>query len=286
MPHPYLYVYSRQKLQQLVSENWKMQWSWVEEIHCPESHQCSNGLVSFDIGRVPSYLNLVSSSFSCLGSILIIVTYWLLRDMRTGAQTVITLLAIADFFTAFGYIIGSSNFIAAFDTTNSQKCAVFNSICEVQSFITTWSTMSSYCWTCILAFYFFLVLVYQKGKLAARLIPLYNIIAWLSPLLIVGPMLVFGKLGYAPYVASNWCYIKDIGEEPLTKKPMIVVYILLGGKLWEIISYVVVIVLYVRIRWSFKKVRDLMMFFFFVNYPKYLITSYIHTIIIMIMVQV
>ena len=138
--------------------------------------------------------------------------------MRTGAQTVITLLAIADFFAAFSYIFGSTNFIVAFDSKDNTRCAIFTSVCEVQSFITTWSTMSSYCWTCILAFYFFLILVYQKGKFATRLIPLYNIIAWLGPLCIIGPMLVFGKLGYALYVAANWCYIKDSNGGPLTKK--------------------------------------------------------------------
>ena len=231
-----------------------MGWSWEEDTYCPEVQQCHDGLVSFDIGRVPSYLNLASSSLSCLGSVLIVFTYCVLRDMRTGAQTVITLLAIADFFTAFGYIIGSSNFIVAFDSKDKTRCAIFTSICEVQSFITTWSTMSSYCWTCILAFYFFLVLVYQKGKLAARLIPLYNIIAWLGPLCIVGPMLVLGKLGYAKYVASNWCYIKDHSLLPLTKKADVILYILFAGKFWEIISYVVVLALYIRIRWKFVKV--------------------------------
>ena len=153
-------------------------------------------------------------------------------------------------------MIGSSNFIVAFDSKDNTRCAIFTSICEIQSFITTWSTMSSYCWTCILAFYFFLVLVYQKGKLAARLIPLYNIIAWLGPLCIAVPMLVFGKLGYAPYVTSNWCYIKDDNGDPLTKKPFVILYILLGGNFWQVISYIVVLVLYIRIRWKFVKVRS------------------------------
>ena len=175
----------------------KMHWTWEEDVYCPEVHQCHDGLVSFDIGRVPSYLNLISGSLSCLGSILIVFTYCVLRDMRTGAQTLIALLAIADFFAAFSYIIGSTNFIVAFDSKDNTRCAIFTSVCEVQSFITTWSTMSSYCWTCILAFYFFLILVYQKGKFATRLIPLHNVIAWLGPLCIIGPMLVFGKLGYA-----------------------------------------------------------------------------------------
>ena len=197
---------------------------------------------------------------------MIIFTYFVLRDIRTGAQTIITLLAIADFFSAFSYVIGSSNFIIAFDSKDNKRCAIFTSICEVQSFITTWSTMSSYCWTCILAFYFFLVLVYQKGKLAARLIPLYNIIAWLGPLCIVGPMLVFGKLGYAPYVASNWCYIKDSNGDPLTKKPDVILYILLGGKFWEVISYIVVLALYIRIRWKFVKVSKIIFLHFIAHY--------------------
>ena len=234
--------------------NSKMHWSWKEDVYCPEVHQCHDGLVSFDIGRAPSYLSLISSSLSCFGSILIVLAYFVLRDMRTGAQTIITLLAVADFFTAFGYIIGSSNFIATFDSKDSTRCVIFTYICEIQSFVTTWSTMSSYCWTCILAFYFFLVLVYQKGKLAARLLPFYNIFAWLAPLCIVGPMLVFGKLGYAPYVASNWCFIRDYSGYPLTEKPFVILYILVGGKLWEVISYIVVLALYIGIRWKFVKV--------------------------------
>ena len=75
-----------------------MHWTWEEDVYCPEVHQCHDGLVSFDISRVPSYLNLISGSLSCLGLILIVFTYCVLRDMRTGAQTLIALLAIADFF--------------------------------------------------------------------------------------------------------------------------------------------------------------------------------------------
>ena len=228
-----------------------MGWTWEEDVYCPETHQCHGELVSFDIGRVPNYLNLASSSLSCLGSILIVFTYCVLRDQKTTAQTIVTLLAIADFFTAFSYILGSLNFNAAFDSKDSTRCAVFTSICEIQSFITTWSTMSSYCWTCILAFYYFLYLVYpKKRRLASRLLPLYNVIAWLGPLCIAFPMLVFGKLGYAPFVTSNWCYIKDTKGDPLTMKPVIIVYILLGRDLWQILSYIVVALLYIRIKFA------------------------------------
>ena len=77
----------------------KMQWTWEEDIFCPNSHQCPEGLVSFDIGKVPNYLNIISSTFSCLGSILLMITYLKLRRslIRSPAQTIVTLLAIADF---------------------------------------------------------------------------------------------------------------------------------------------------------------------------------------------
>ena len=95
--------------------------------------------------KAPSYVSLVSSSLSCMGSILIVLAYCLLKEMRSGAQAIITLLAIADFFTGFGYIMGSVNFLVNFKDQKDNDCPAFTSICEIQSFITTWSTMSSYC---------------------------------------------------------------------------------------------------------------------------------------------
>ena len=229
---------------------------------CPGIFACTLPSVSFDLGKVPSYISITSSSFSCLGSLLILYAYFSLKDIRSGAQKIITLLAVADFFTAFGYIIGSVNFLTHFNHKDVKGCKVFHELCEVQSFITTWSTMCSYCWTCFLAFYFFLVLVFHKNKLAASLLPLYNVVAWVGPLLIVLPLLGTGKLGYAPYVASNWCYIKNIDTTADTQKhlslaqnPTMIVLLFAGGKFWEILSYIFVIVLYLWIRFYLSRVR-------------------------------
>ena len=228
------------------------------DITCPRTFECSGNRTSFDIGRIPSYIAITSSCFSCLGSLLIIFVYLTLKDMRTGAQKIITLLAIADFFTASGHIVGSTNYLVHFNDTNQKSCGVFEIICEIQSFVSTWSSMCSYCWTCILAFYFLLVLVYNKASLAGRLIPLYNIIAWLSPLTIVIPLLATGKLGYAPYAASTWCFIKDSTySSNVTKLPdkhLTVVLVLLAGQLWQMITYLLVLTVYMVIRGSISKV--------------------------------
>ena len=217
-------------------------------MECPKHFNCSAhpGKESFDIGLLPSYLSLSSSSLSCLGSLLVLLAYAALRDMRTGAQKIITLLAVADMFTAAGYILGGVNYIQHFGDTDRHRCARFHSLCEIQSFVTTWSTMCSYWWTSILAFYFFLVLVFHRSALAGKLLPLYNLLAWLTPLFIVLPLLWTDNLGYAPYVASNWCYIKDTQytKQRLAKDTKVIVFLFVAGKLWEILTYVWIMVLY------------------------------------------
>lgn len=238
-----------------------MPWSWKEDAVCPQNYECPNGLVSFSIGKVPSYLNIASSSLSCMGSLLILLTYLVLPNMRTGAQKIITLLAIADFFSSLGFLLGSVNFLAYKSLYND--CGLFATLCEVQSFITIWPNMCSYYWTTILAFYFFLVIVYNKGQLAAKLIPLYNVIGWVGPLLVEFPLLITSKLGYTHYGTSNWCFIKMDKVGPLTENPKLILIMFFACKFWEISSYIAVFLLYTGIRRSITKVWSTL------NYVKY-----------------
>lgn len=217
-------------------------------VSCPRTFQCSGGLVSFDIGPIPSYVAITSSSLSCLGSLLILVAYCVLRDMRTGAMKIITLLAVADLFSALGYIAGSINFLVHFDKRDDEECRVFQDLCDSQAIITSWSSLCSFAWTFILAFHFVMVMVFKRVLLASKLIPVYNIIAWGGPLLIVVPLAVLGKLGYAPYAASNWCFVKDNDySSHLEEDGETILVILLAGKLWEIITYISVTVFYIGI---------------------------------------
>ena len=222
--------------------------------YCPQSHDCGNisGYVSFDIGLAPSYVAITSSGLSCLGSFLVIATFLLLKDMRTGAQKIITFLAIADLISAVGYIFGSINFIEHFNETNTKSCYVFDALCRTQASITSWSSLCSFCWTIILAFYFYMVIVYNRKALASRLVPLYNIIAWLCPLLVIVPLIVFKKLGYARYAASNWCFVEDNTNGTTTgllnqTSFETIAFIFVAGKLWEISTYIGVILIYTHI---------------------------------------
>ena len=168
---------------------------------CPQTFNCAEkGYVSFDIGCVPSYVAIASSGLSCLGSFLVIATFLLLKDMRTGVQKIIiTFLAIADLISAAGYIFGSINCLVCFDQTDG--CQVFQALCNAQASITSQSPLGSFCWTLILAFYFYMVIVYNRKALVSQLLPLYHIIAWIGPLFVIVPLTVLMKLWYARYAA-------------------------------------------------------------------------------------
>lgn len=222
---------------------------------CPwaGSENCTGGFVPLDIGKAPSYIAIISCTFSCLGSILIILTFFMLKDMRTGSQKIVTMLAIADFISATGYIIGSANYLQHQNSTSATGCGDFNKVCIGQATVTTYSSLVSFLWTVILAFYFFLIIVYKRAKVASRLMAIYSVIAWLGPLSIVVPLLACGKLGYSHYAASNWCYVKG-DEKALTSDWEMTLIILVAGKFWEISSYILVTILCVAITIVFSKV--------------------------------
>lgn len=210
------------------------------------SKNCTPGTEKIGTGTAPSYVAIVSCTFSCLGSFLIILTFFLLKDMRTGSQKIITLLAVADLISAVGYIVGSANYLH--NHTKKDGCGAFNKVCRAQAAITTYSSLVSFLWTVILAFYFFLIIVFKRVQVASRLMVFYNIVAWAGPLSIVIPLLACDRLGYAHFAASNWCFIKGSNNtSTLNKGWQTTVVVLVGGKLWEILSYIVVSVLYVII---------------------------------------
>ena len=208
------------------------------------------------LGSIPTHFSIVSCTVSCLGSLLIFFSYYSLREIRNVAQKIITLLAIADFFTAFGYLLADWNYLS-----NSKNCYTFQTICKIQSFITSWSSLCSFGWTCALALHFYLLLHGKRRSSLSYLLVWENVVIWISPLLILLPLLILDKLGYSPFATSNWCFIKSKYHEGIDTEE--VMLILVGGKFWEILSYCFVIVMYALTTRKFRKHVSLTFFFFF-----------------------
>ncbi len=175
---------------------------------CPTYKTCDGDYRSFSLGLVPCYVGFVSDSLSCVASVAMVLIYLAWKDIRKkGAQSIVTFIAIADFFTASAYLGGSVNMVTHYNHTGRRECEVFRTVCEIESYVVTWATMSSYVWTVVLAFYFYLAIARNRARFAVRLMPLYHVLAWGAPIAIVLPLLVFEKLTYAPFVSAIWCYL-------------------------------------------------------------------------------
>ena len=216
---------------------------------CPRSFSCPSPNVSLALGTPPSYVSLASSILACAGSLLILGIYVIFKDLRKSvAQNIITQLALADFANAFGIIVAAINFLWHFNSKyrdGSKSCQTFETVCMLQSYITQWAGVTSYIWTSLLAI--FLMLTYtctnRATLLFAKLMPLLTVISWTFPLLFLLPMLSQRKLGYSPYGASNWCYIKDTDYgNSLEHKQVVVVLMIFADWIWQILSILVVIV--------------------------------------------
>jgi len=213
------------------------------------------GYESIAVARYgPAVVSLISSSFSIISSLLIITTYFIWPDIRSVSRQIIVFLSLADFFTAVGYVIGSSNYLqhyrdgsrehtinATWNTTENVtgSCEQFTRVCVLQSCITTWSSIASFWWSTFLAFHLYITIVKGKMALARKIFPVYHTLAWITPIIIIAVLLGKNELGYSSVAVSTWCFIRE-----QTQKRTEVLLILIGGKLWEMGAYISVVLLY------------------------------------------
>eukprot|EP00042_Codosiga_hollandica_P040621 m.352146 g.352146 ORF g.352146 m.352146 type:complete len:319 (+) comp55910_c0_seq1:303-1259(+) len=183
----------------------------------------------------------VSGSFSILGSLLIFLSYFLWKDIRSPPRRLLVYLAFCDLLTAMFNIIGLG---LKYDPANSRSTS-----CVIQSFFTTWSSMASFCWTLSIGVYLYFALVYRQLALANKLIMWFHVIAWGLPLILTIAALADEKLGYDPNFSRGWCWIVCLDQRQET------LWHTLEGKGLEIITIICTVVIYARIKYflSFQK---------------------------------
>ena len=207
------------------------------------------------------YATFVSSILSILGSILIIATFILWKDVRQSTARVILLfLAIADLGTALGYLmaaIGFEVYFATEDFYNHTKG--YDDFCRVQSFITTFFPVCSFFWTSIMGFYFLVALVFRRPRWGPKLLVIFNVIGWGAPfvlLVIMASLHVLGPVynqSGSTSASAAWCFVSSNASFDLTNGHYrYLIYEGVCGKFWEFMSYFIVIVCYAVIPISYR----------------------------------
>ena len=217
---------------------------------CPDSYYCEDGshgyaainsklLVIHDVGGV------VSSVLSIVGTTTILLAYCAFKDLRKRkAQTIITLLSLADMGTAFGCLLGITNH---YITNSDDACWIFYNICQIQAYFVMWCAMSSSIWSTVLAVHFLQASLFSEPRWTERLLPLYNIVAWTLPIIVALPLLITGQLGYTPTYLTS-CYISasinaDESTGIVAMKHSVVWIIVLSSSFITVMCYTVIFAL-------------------------------------------
>ncbi|XP_062566879.1 G-protein coupled receptor 157-like [Saccostrea cucullata] len=191
-------------------------------------------------------ITLISASLSITGGFALLLTYFKIPEFQTSVRKLLVFLTIADIFTASGYIIGTVHFLLL----DSQHRNKTDTLCEVQSFITTFSSLSSFAWTSIIAVHLYLLIRTQRDFRRKRFLKImYHFSGWAIPAIICIPVLAEDKLGRdhngKKAGTGLWCWIKIDDAEIHTQE---IVLMLMTGKFWELLTYVLSFSIYMMLK--------------------------------------
>ncbi|XP_004607291.3 G-protein coupled receptor 157 [Sorex araneus] len=175
---------------------------------------------------------LLSCALSALGSGLLVATHALWPDLRSRARRLLLFLSLADLLSAASYFYGALRDFAGPSWD-----------CVLQGALSAFANTSSFFWTVAIALYLYLSIVRAaRGPRADRLFWAFHAISWGVPLAITVAAVALKKIGYdASDVSVGWCWV-DLDADDR------VLWMLLTGKLWELLAYVALPVLYLLIR--------------------------------------
>ena len=150
-----------------------------------------------------SFLLEFSTATSIIGCLIIMITYYLYKDIRTPSRHIILCISIADF------VVAAVNFMVKFADMPDDDNKASSNLCVIRSFIGSIATLWSFFWTIALAIFLNLLIVKKDPVFADWLINwLFHPFCWLVPVVINLFALFYNKLGNSyDFVASGWCWI-------------------------------------------------------------------------------
>ncbi|NXO37158.1 GP157 protein, partial [Locustella ochotensis] len=173
---------------------------------------------------------LLSCALSCAGSALLLCSQARWPELRTRPRQLLLCLSLADLLSALSYFYGV---LQDFQRTSWD--------CVLQGALSTFANTSSFFWTMAVALYLYLSIV-RGSPAGTGLLWCFHAVSWGVPLAITVAAVALKKIGYdASNVSVGWCWVNLEAEDRL-------LWMLLTGKVWEILAYVTLPVLYILIK--------------------------------------
>lgn len=163
----------------------------------------------------------VACCLSMFGAALIILSYFLIRDIQTKSRQILVHLSFADFGVASSNFIGvvvyfdqyirhcptssevSDNHVLSNGGNTALSCHSLKGMCKAQAFFAGFSTLASVLWTLCLAVYIYCLVVHSSKRVHYKVLYVACILCWGLPLFISLWLICTGKLYML--IAENSC---------------------------------------------------------------------------------
>ena len=199
------------------------------------------------------YVVAATCTLSILGSLLIIITYLLFRELRTSVRLILLHLSIMDMGIALSNMIGAAVNFDKYYYMNNNSITVWleprshiQALCKTQAFFAMYSTYGSVFWTNCLAVYLYIAVVRCSAK--KKRVAIWSILygfGYGMPLILSLWLLLTGKLGPTPFGSGGWCSMINI--DPLTGQKNYFIDSF-GYDMWIYLTFILVPVLYIGTR--------------------------------------
>ena len=194
----------------------------------------------------------VTCVLSIIGSSIIILSYFLFRDLRTNARLILVHLSLCDLGVSLANLCGDSiDFGLHFNLTNGNRGELrplrFEYLCKTQAFIAHYFTISSVLWTLMLATYMYAVTT-KLSRLSKKENRWFNICSCITSYGVsLGNcvwLLLTHRLGYSPANTSGWC---GSIMWKVAKREVDYMAIVFGYDIWIGLTCIFIIVIYLAL---------------------------------------
>ena len=160
-------------------------------------------------------LSAVACILSMFGSLAIILTFLLVKAIRSKARELIVHLSLMDLTYSTANFVGLwmpyHSHLTDNMNKNSSTYRIYHDVCLAQAFLAVYGTIGSVLWTLGLAVYLYYRIVSRDNIVTKRVVIALYILCYSLPLYVTIWLLVKKGLGYSdsPLSGGGWCSISD-----------------------------------------------------------------------------
>ena len=195
-------------------------------------------------------LAIIMCILSSLGSLLIILSYVLIKSVRTKAREILVHISVMDLTYSVANLIGAA---VDFDTRMrlDPQNAYLRNACTTDGWFAIYGTTGSVLWTIGLAIYLYFKVItirlHPRSQMMRALTVGLYLVGYILPLFIAMYFYALGLLGSNKFLSSGWCTV-DVFDSK-TQERFILPY-LIGYDMWMYMAIILIPLLVIATKYQ------------------------------------